>query len=405
MRTKLPPMGASVLRELCQRKRLTIPDLQDLLDVSAPTMTRSVNQLIELGAISGTMKRQGGLGRPAKVLGLEPDGLACVAVSIAPRESSAALVSLTGETKDMLTLPITTETHYAEAVETTADAVRLLIGNNRGKIRALSGVGITFGGAVSFSEGRIAHTSSFPEWRGMPIASDVEAATRLQTFVDNHPVAILRAFSWFGPLTDHSRYLCFADQGVAGCVSGPGGPRPDNGLTSGAFGHVGGRDRGNRRCWCGAFDCLNTVGSLRSITTVAEEQGLVDSQARPGDIVKILEQSDEGRALLAEAGTSLVERTIDACRVLGISEYVLAGRLFEYSPTVREAASAVMSSTYGASFFGDFVSGALARDSYHLSAAAVGFDGMAESGFIEALKLPHLDTPVVNANEGVTKNV
>lgn len=383
MRIKLPPSGVSVLRELCRHHELTRRDIQGLLDVSGSTVTRIATHLSEIGLTHSAVISEGNLGRPAEAIRLAPDGLGMLAVSMSARETSIALVALTGEVSDVSVLPVTAETPYEEAVTVVADAVRLLASTANQRFHALAGLGVSFGGSVSFRDGRIADASSFPDWRGKALAHDLEVATGIRTQVDNQPVAIIRALSWFGPTANHNRFLCFADNGLAGCVSPPLGPFPDNGLTSGNFGHVNGRDTGERQCWCGLYDCLNTIASLRMLAAWAAEHGLVDDHAAPAEVVAALEGSAEGRARLTLAGHTLTEHAIDACRVLGTSDYVLAGRLFDLSPTARTAAHEVMSSAQGAHFHGEFVPPGFAEKGSHLAAAAVIADGMSESDLVD----------------------
>lgn len=382
-RTKLPSMGASVLRELCRHDELTRQGIQSLLGVSGSTATRVVSYLLEAGLVESTVVSAGALGRPAEAISLSPTGMGAISISLSARETSMCLVSFTGEISDAITLPVTGETPYSEAVSSIADSVLLLLSRAKVRFSAIAGVGVSFGGSVSFTEGRIADATGFPSWRGKSIVQDLRVATGLQVAIDNDPVALTRALEWFGPPLDRPRFLCYADNGVAGCASGLSVPPLDAGLTAGRFGHVGGRVSGTSPCWCGLFDCLNTVASIRSLNQWATAKGVVNEGSTTIGLIDALERSAEGRSRLEIAGRALAESTIDACRVLGVSDYVLAGRLFDLSVVVRTASYEIMSSSQGVGFHGDFMPKALSRQGAQLAGAAVIADDVALSELVD----------------------
>ncbi len=95
-RTKLPKGGSAALQELCRHGELTRRELQGLLEVSGPTITRVVAHLDELGLVRAAVVGEGSLGRPAAAISLSPDGLGVLAVSLDATSTTMALASLDG---------------------------------------------------------------------------------------------------------------------------------------------------------------------------------------------------------------------------------------------------------------------------------------------------------------------
>jgi predicted NBD/HSP70 family sugar kinase len=398
VRTKLPPTGAAALRELCRHGELTRRELQGLLEVSGPTITRTVSHLGDLGLLTTNVAGDGALGRPAEIIRLSADGLCVIAVSLTATGTTVTLASIAGEIVEAVEADVTAQVPYETAIERIGSAVRALVKRARAEFRATAGVGISFGGAASFGEGRLTTPSGFPQWHGRAIAADVETETGLAAFVDNQPVGYLRALHWYDAHPSDDRYLCFADYGIAGCANSEAMPRPDRGVSTGGFGHVGGRLVGAQACWCGLYDCLNTRASLRGLRMLAHRRGLVSAEASEREAVAALESDEEGHATLAEAGRELVATTIDACRVLGTSAYVLGGALLASSPTARAAAEEAIRA-HLPHFHGGFLPAVLVERGPVLSAAAILADGMALSGRIETFPPTHELNPKLGQPE------
>lgn len=360
---------------------LTRRELQGLLDVSAPKITRIVAYLDDLGLLSASVIGEGGLGRPAASIRLSDEGLCVIAISLTAPGTTVALVALTGKVLESFTIDVDAEVPYETAIERLVEASQTLLGRARDRFTAIAGVGISFGGAASFAEGRLTMPSGFPAWHGRALVMDVQNGVGLPTFVDNQPVGYIRAMHWYNDQASADHYLCFADYGIAGCSS-VGVLRPDRGVSTGGFGHVGGRPTGSDQCWCGLYDCLNTRASLRGLHQWGIRHGLLTEDAHITEAVPALEADPRGRAALTSAARELVTSTIDACRVLGIHGYVLGGGMFDVSTVVRSAAQEAVDA-HKRIASGSFLPANLADRGPLLSAAAIVADGMASTGLIE----------------------
>ncbi|MFT3944763.1 MAG: ROK family protein [Ancrocorticia sp.] len=382
-RTKLPKGGLAALQELCRHGELTRRELQGLLEVSGPTITRVVSHLDELGLISAAVIGEGSLGRPAAAISLNPQGLGVIAVSLNSTGTTMVLASIGGTPIKDVTVDVSADVEYETAVERLSEAARGLFSSARTTFRAIAGIGISFGGAASFDEGRLTTPSGFPTWHGRALAADVRERTGLPTFIDNQPVGHIRAMRWYNDQEMDNRYLCFADWGIAGCSS-TGDPRRDRGVSTGGFGHMGGRLIGERPCWCGLYDCLNTRASLRGLHSWAVRDGLVPEDLPMSEIVGALEADSRGREALENAARELVFAGIDACRVLGIQGYILAGSLFDSSEVARSTAAQFLEDNKRL-VAGSFLPPNLAQRGAMLSAIAIAADGMALEGRIETM--------------------
>ncbi len=382
-RTKLPKGGSAALQELCRHGELTRRELQGLLEVSGPTITRVVAHLDELGLVRAAVVGEGSLGRPAAAISLSPDGLGVLAVSLDATSTTMALASLDGTPMKEIEVDVDASVTYDTAIDRLAEGARELLDTARTAFRAVAGVGISFGGAASFAEGRLTTPSGFPTWHGRALAADVRERIGLPTFIDNQPVGHIRAMRWYNDQAMDNRYLCFADWGIAGCSS-TGDPRPDRGVSTGGFGHTGGRLSGEAQCWCGLYDCLNTRASLRGLHSWGVRQGIIPEGLHVLEIVTALEADPRGRKALENAAKELVFAGIDACRVLGIQGYILAGSLFEMSEVARTTANDFLEKNKRI-VAGSFLPPNLAQRGSMLSAIAIAADGMVLEGRIETM--------------------
>lgn len=334
----------ALLRELTRTGGVTRLELQTALDVSGPTVTRTILELGELGLVESTVTAAGAKGRPAETVDLASGGLCSIAVSIRAERVTVSLVDARGRQVKHQALPVSEETDYAEAIGLIGQAVLETVSDATARFRCLAGVGISFGGSADYETGTITTPSAFQRWRGKPLARDLEFYTGLPCAIDNYSFALVEALNWFDAAKRSDFFLVVADYGIGG-VSSIGdqaylGPE----RRPAGFGHIGSRSKGRFVCHCGGYDCLTATCSLKSLIGKARDMGLAPEKAH--DLAALVRSLDASQAeaaslLLSDAAGRIADSALAVCRGLGLMSCVFGGMLFDCSAHARAAVGEV----------------------------------------------------------------
>lgn len=334
----------ALLRELIRKGGVTRLDLQATLGVSGPTVTRTILELSERGIVDSSLKPAGGKGRPAETLDLAGDGLCVIAVSIRAERVVVALVDAHGQRVKHQRLPVGEHTDYTEAVAAIGKAVLEMADEAAGRFRCLAGIGISFGGSADYAAGTITVPSAFQQWRGKPLARDLEFYTGLPAAIDNYSFALVGALNWFDADKRSDFFLVVADYGIGGVSSIEDRAYLGGARRPGAFGHTGARRDGGQSCHCGGYDCLTATCSMKALARQAREMQLPGCEAEDhAELLRGLEESGDAAAhtLLAQAAGRIAGSALDLCRGMGFATAIFGGVLFDVSPTARQAVEEV----------------------------------------------------------------
>ena len=333
----------ALLRELTRTSGVTRLELQHALKVSGPTITRAILELTDLGIVESRVNAAGGKGRPAETVDLSENGLCAISVSIRAGRVTVDLVDARGQLVESHRLPIGEQTDYAEALSLIGRTVLDTAGSAAQRFRCLAGVGISFGGSADYATGAITTPSAFRQWRGKPMARDLEFYTGLPTAIDNYSIALVGVLNWFDPAKPSDFFMVVADYGIGGVSSIEGRSYLGPERRPGSFGHIGGRRAGRFACHCGACDCMDATSSVKAIDRDAKALQPGGETRDLAELLRTLDASPDAaaRSLLTAAGERIAESALALCRGMGLTSCVFGGMLFDNSAAARAAAEEV----------------------------------------------------------------
>jgi predicted NBD/HSP70 family sugar kinase len=192
--TSLTEPSRSVALEVLLHGPLSRSELAKRLDLSRGTLTRLSRPLIEDGLL---IERDGPhatpSGRPGRPLVVDAAAHHFVGVRLTHLEATAVLSNLRTNTVSAATAPLP-----ELAPEMVVAVVAALVRDLAAELpdgRPITGVGIAVAGPID--GGRVIR-SPFLGWRDVPLASLVQTATGIRTWVENDIVAVTTAEHWFG---------------------------------------------------------------------------------------------------------------------------------------------------------------------------------------------------------------
>ncbi|MFC3687061.1 ROK family protein [Aquipuribacter hungaricus] len=252
--------------------------------------------VVELGVRPGTR-----VGKPAELVGVDPDGAHIVAVDLSDdRCVSGAVVDLAGQVRRTVQVP-RRGAHGQAAVDLLVATVRDLVG---AATAPLLGVGIGTPGIVS---GGVVAEAPNLGWTDVALARLVSDAVGLPVHVANDANAAALAEHSHGGAVDRGLLVLTVGLGVGAGLLLDGALLHGPHHAAGEIGHVVVDERGGP-CACGRTGCLETVLAVPALRAATE--GLPPAAAE--------------RAL-ASAGRRLGQALAPIVGVLDLQQVVLAG--------------------------------------------------------------------------------
>ena len=241
-----------ILRALHHGGPASRANLAKLVGLTPATVSAVIKELLEARLVDELGRTSGAIGKPATMVGIEPDARHIVTVSLSePDQFVGALVNLAGK--------VVLRRTYERNDRTGADAVALLgsicddlVGDAD---RPLLGVGVATPGIVD-TDGTVLRAARLG-WIKVPVASELATRTGLGVYVDNDANASALAELTFGVAHSSDFLMVRVDQGVGVGLVLDGAVYRGSRSASGEIGHVV-VDPDGSICTCGKRGCLET---------------------------------------------------------------------------------------------------------------------------------------------------
>jgi predicted NBD/HSP70 family sugar kinase len=280
-------------------------DLARMSGLTPTTVSAVTAELIADGLISEFgRKASASAGKPATLLGVEPDARHVIALGLSDDDViEAAVVNLAGKIVSRRSQPRRGETGRKAA----ASIVRLAKEIAKSMERPLLGIGVATPGIVD--DDGVVLTAAHVQWNDEPLAAKLEAALGAPSYVTNDAnAAVLAEYSALANGTENLLLVRVGGGVGAGIVIG-GELFVGDHFAAGEIGHVTVDDEGEL-CKCGRRGCLEAVVSA---PLLAQRLSGVDETARARS--------------LELAGRHLGIALATLVGALNLSEIVLSGPL------------------------------------------------------------------------------
>ncbi len=258
-----------ILRLLRRTGEASRPTLARTLDLSLPTITNIVKQLLKEGILTEADYKQSTGGRRAALLQLNPDYACAVGLEVSCSALRGARVNLTGEIVDQEEGPPLARGGREPDLEQVVSVARALL--ERAPTGSVSGIGVGISGIVSRSKGVSVKFPRSENWVDIPLAPILSQRLGVPVWLENDIQAATLAELRFGDgrSAENFVYLHLGEGIALGIVA--------NGqLYEGASGNVG--ELGHSIiepdgpiCYCGNYGCLESLASPPAIVRQAQE--------------------------------------------------------------------------------------------------------------------------------------
>lgn len=292
----------------------------------SPTSTgRIVGELIEDGFIREIGMTEGGLGRRAALVELDPDGLLAIGVSLDIPVAHIGIVNLAGEAVNTVSCSIDPDADAAQISEQLIQEIAVLWAALTDQQRArVTGIGVAVPGQVLWPTGLVSQSPQLG-WRQYPMQDEWNARLHLPVYVENDVKAAALAEGLFGAASDVEDYVVVKiGSGLGAAVVTGGELLRGQGNLAGEIGHMI-VDKGGERCDCGRYGCLQTYVCQSAL----ERQG----RASMADLLRQAgEQREPAAQLLQRASDLLTRWTANLANLYNTRKVLFYGELFESWP-------------------------------------------------------------------------
>ena len=236
----------------------TIADLCGPTQVSIPTMTVIMNELIDEGWVKKTGMGESRGGRKPALYALNESIRYVAGVDLSRRYTRMAIFNLNNE-------PVNGILEISEGLDTSEDILNIikkemdgLLKKNNISANQILGYGVTIPGLIDIRKGI---SYSYPHFGDKPIAKTFSELFDGPAYIEHDTKAMAVGEAWFGLAKNRSNVLCLnIGSGIGLGMILNGSLYHGHSGFSGEFGHIQ-MAPGGELCYCGKIGCLETVAS------------------------------------------------------------------------------------------------------------------------------------------------
>ena len=258
-----------------------------IFKLSAATVTKYVNGLIQAGIVKEDGWEPSTGGRMPVLIRIVPEAMYAVGVDLGGANLRVAVVNL----ENNIVAKIRKKTNASEGRDKVfrrmINAIYEAIESSRIEKDKIKGIGVGIAGLIDHERGVCLYCPNIEGWENVPVTRLMEEEFVIDTSVEDSSRAMALAEHWSGVARGIDNFI-FVNVGVGiGCAifihgklyRGVGG-------IAGEFGHIT-IDETGPRCNCGNYGCLETLASGPAISRRAR-------QAIKEGVVSLIEKLVEG---------------------------------------------------------------------------------------------------------------
>jgi len=310
-----------VLNYVREREPISRATIAKETALQRSTVSAIVDSLQNEGLVEEIGAGESTGGRRPTLLRLRAAEAIAIGVSITPVQITVATCDLAGRILSQREFPI-----HPDADRTLKTVIDCINQFKTANAAAIESVGISLPGLIDPSAG-VAFYVPYFQWRDLPVAQIISAATSLPVTVDNDANAIALAELWFGrPEVADARdfILILVAEGVGTGIIIDGQVYRGQCGAAGEFGHMIVGSNAPVACSCGNYDCWEAFSSERAALARYRQLAGNGSDQRSVDFPTFID-----RALAGESQAN--EVLAETARYLGIG---ISNLVVGFSPEV-----------------------------------------------------------------------
>lgn len=314
-------------------------DLAKLTGMSATSMTRIVNELLELKLVQETALSSGGIGRKSILLKIKKEAFYVVGIDFSEIDILICIMDFSGQIACKVSIPKIVDSNVVmeEIVERIYRTYLLMLENSEIDNALVVAIGVGAIGSVDREQGIIRY-EELTHQRNIPIKSLIESAFQKPTYIDNDIKCAIVAENTLGemPNSDDVVMLAFG-RGVGSAIINRGRIMRGHTNTAGEIGHTIVDFSDGRLCVCGRRGCLSSY--LMEENIIEEARKSNSSVLTISDIMDCYQKNYLWAISLIDRVTNYITIAINnAVNYLNPQNLILGGKLINQNPLLYKMA-------------------------------------------------------------------
>lgn len=261
----------SILKLIRENEQISRADIAKMSGISAPTVTRIVNSLIEeenLVKEIGTGESSGGR-RPTLVEFAAYDNFV-IGVDIGKTHIDGVLSDLNANTIAEMRIETKIEEGYESIIARTSEIICELKSHKKIKNNKIFGVGIAVAGLVNNIKNVIEISPDF-HWKNVNLDEAIFENCNLHVIFDNVTRVMALGELWYGVGKDVKNFIVInVGYGIGSGIIIDGKPLYGPFGMAGEFGHITVDKDSDIQCACGNYGCLEALASGYAIALAGQ---------------------------------------------------------------------------------------------------------------------------------------
>jgi len=299
---------------LIRLNRISRMDLASKLNLTRPSITQLVDQLIDYGLVQESETVSTGRGRHPTLLDLIPDSRYVIGVNIMRQSIRVGIVNLVGKGLARSVIP-SEDLAPAEACAAVAKAVHAQINELKLDKEQIMGAGVCAPGPLDTAGGTLINPPNFNAWHGFPVVSELRRLLGYPALLENVSNALAIEEKYYGVAGKLSDFIAIqVNEGIGAGVYANGELYKGAHDRGTELGHTSIAYQG-RPCPCGNLGCLEQYASIPAIlngTPYKSWEQLVDAWPESADVIR-------------QEGDYLAAAIVNALNLFDVSRVVLLG--------------------------------------------------------------------------------
>jgi len=261
-----------IIRLIRQYKEISRSDLGKITGLTAPSITRIVDEIIEqdhLASYIGIGNSSGG--RPPMIVKFNSDSNYIIGIDLGATNIRGVLTDLEGNFLSEIQAPTEIQKGFDHIIKNTVSIIEKLQnrrGIDKSKIR---GIGIGVAGLINRDTQKISFSPDFG-WEEIDFRREMEKHLNLPFFFDNSTRLMALGEQVFGSSKSLKNFAVInIGFGIAAGLVIEGILTKGNSGFSGEFGHITIDKNSSIQCKCGKYGCLEALASGNRIAVLGAE--------------------------------------------------------------------------------------------------------------------------------------
>lgn len=251
--------------------RISRAEITKQSGLSAPTVSRIVEHLIEEGLVKETGAGESSGGRRPTLLEFSGHNTCIIGIDLGTTHILGVLSDLNADIIAEIRRPNRVEEGFLRIMERTSGIIEELEGRRKGPSQRICGIGMAVAGLINRQRKIVEFSPDF-QWHEVDVIGELSKRHDMPIIFDNVTRVMALGELWYGIGQEFKNFICVnVGYGIGAGVVIDGKPLYGPTGMSGEFGHTTLEKDSRVQCDCGNHGCLEALASGNAIAKSARK--------------------------------------------------------------------------------------------------------------------------------------